>query len=133
MTTTSSLTPTSVAAVGVAVCGSAAATLGLLSDRLAALPGTGVRWDVWRDDDVPEAGAVDVAVCPDPESVRQALLRWPGAAAVMLAGASEDADAAAGLATGATVCVRGGDVALVAAFVRSVARRRGLLPVGLGR
>jgi hypothetical protein len=102
--------------------------LSRLQDTLNELSSEGTRWTVSAGDSLPEQAAVQVALCCYPTSAQSAIRRWPDVPVLAVVPANDDGSAVqAALETGAVVCVRGSDPALVAAFIRSLARRRGLL------
>ena len=84
-------------------------------------------WQVRNGESYTGGARVDLVVC-GVASVASTRLRWPTAAVIAV-----DVDAVgpsasiAALQAGADTCVRGGDVALIAAFVLAIARRTGLL------
>lgn len=117
--------------VTLAVLGSTAPSVQRLRAALAGLPTASTcGWQV-VDGDTPSA---QIALCDTVESISAALERWPGVAVVALVPASEDESAVlAALNAGASVCVRGDDAPVIAAYLQSVARRHGLLLDGSGR
>jgi hypothetical protein len=130
-----SLTPISPAPAGVApatvaLLGPAAPPAEALRHALAALPRSAdVAWRIAPADAVP-AVAVDIVLC-DAGLTATAADRWPAAAVVALVPAWDEATAVVrALEDGANVCVRGGDNRVIAAYVQSVARRRGLATCG---
>lgn len=115
--------------VRVALLGSAVPSVPSLQAALAALrvphPAD---WELFRPDAAASGATVDIALADTAPAVAVALDRWPDAAAVALVPAGDEGTAAiAALDAGATVCVRGADVGLIAAYLHAVARRRGLL------
>jgi hypothetical protein len=118
-------TPTTIV---VALLGGTSVLLGRLQSTLDALSSGDAAWTVTPADALTAPAAVQIALCCYPASPETALSRWPDVAVVALVPENDDGSVVqAALDSGAMVCVRGADPALVAAFVRSVARRRGLL------
>ncbi len=114
--------------VTLAVLGSAAPSVERLRAALAGPPTASTcGWQV-LDGDAP---SVEIALCDTTESIHAALDRWPGVAVVALVPAHEDENAVlTALNAGASVCVRGAEAPVVAAYLQSVARRQGLLGDG---
>jgi hypothetical protein len=102
-----------------------AADLGSALKRIS--PGAG--WLVVAVDDPNRAhAAVDIVLCASGPSVANAVTRWPHAAVVAIVATHDDGSGVvAALEAGADVCLRWEDNLLAAAFIQSVARRRGLL------
>jgi hypothetical protein len=89
---------------------------------------TGVQWRVHAVDTLLPDTSVDIVLCDVAAAVGIAVRQWPAAAIVAVVPARDDGAAViAALDAGALICVRDDDVALTAAYVQSVARRRGLL------
>jgi hypothetical protein len=112
--------------VTVALVGSALAAEALQA-ALRALPGAAPGAWVITSEQRPEAlQPVDIAVC-DREVAAVVSRRWPDADVLAFVSAREEGGAVvAALESGAHVCVRGSDTALVAAYLYAIARRRGL-------
>lgn len=112
--------------ITVAVLAAGPALLDPLQDRLVALSERDVRWRV----EPATAGTAEphLVLAHGAGHVRSARRRWPAAAVIGLVPTVDDGTGAlAAMDAGAIVCVRGIDAGLVAAYIRSVARRRGLL------
>jgi DNA-binding response OmpR family regulator len=83
-------------------------------------------WHFVSTDMIAAAAQVDIALCDSAQAARTARRRWPGATVIALVPAHDDGTATvAALRAGAQVCVRGAEVALIVAYLQSVARRRG--------
>ncbi len=119
-----SLTVLTVALLGVGTPSPQALQTAL--ENLSASPG--VTWAVVTGE---TAGpGVQIVVCGSPARITEARCRWPDAVTVALVPVRDDGPSVmAALDIGAGVCVRGEDPSLVAAYVRSIARRRHLLDV----
>lgn len=114
-----------------------------LRAALEKRPGAaGVTWDVRSSDAVcataaapaSEPVSVAIAVCDGAVGAQTARAAWPAAVVVALVPARDDGTATiAALQAGAHVCVRGNDPTLIAAYLQSIARRRGLLIDGVPR
>lgn len=82
----------------------------------------------YRVIDVNSAGRpvhADIVVCAHARMAAVAAMVWPDADVVVLISLRDgDTDVLEALEAGATVCVRGSDVGLVAAYVHAVGRRR---------
>jgi hypothetical protein len=77
---------------------------------------------------------VDIAVCDGPAGVSAAGRRWPAAATLALMPSGQDETGVLGaLDVGAYVCVRDSPHSLVAAYLHSIARRRGLVTAQASR
>jgi DNA-binding NarL/FixJ family response regulator len=113
------------AAVTLAVLGDTAPSAELLR---AALPTASIcSWQVVQG----ATPSAEIALCDTTESIRTALERWPDVAVVALVPARDDENAVlTALNAGASVCVRGAEAPVVAAYLQSVARRQGLLGDG---
>ncbi|MDT4941189.1 MAG: hypothetical protein QOJ34_1278 [Pseudonocardiales bacterium] len=87
-----------------------------------------VAWIVAADDPNRPDAVVDIVLCDSGSSVADAVARWPHAAVVAMVGMHDDGSGVvAALEAGAEICLRREDNLLAAAFIQSVARRRGLL------
>jgi hypothetical protein len=115
--------------VTTALVGAAVPAADALQAALAALPTSGtVRWRVLPAASFEFRTRVDLAVCGSPETALSARARWPEAAVLLLVPtASADEAVLSALDWGAHVCVRDADSSVVAAYLVSIARRRGLL------
>ncbi len=116
------------AAVTLAVLGDTAPSAELLRAALAGLPTASIcSWQVVQG----ATPSAEIALCDTTESIRTALERWPDVAVVALVPARDDENAVlTALNAGASVCVRGAEAPVVAAYLQSVARRQGLLGDG---
>jgi hypothetical protein len=115
--------------VTVAVLGPTAPPAAGLGAALRAGPLCRVTWRVVAGEAAGDVVAVDIVVCDDLGSAAAAAQRWPAAGVVALVSPRRGVPA-----TDARVlCLTDGDVGLVAAYVQSVARRRGLLGARTGR
>lgn len=118
MSTSTPVRPAAAVTVTVAVLGATAPPSTALRAALDAPPGPGVAWRVLSGDAATGAAAVDIVVCGDSGAAAAAIRRWPAAIIVALVprpAAEPDA----------VLHLPAGDIGLVAAYVRSLARRRG--------
>ena len=122
-------------AVTVALVGASATGAESLAAALVDLPTSDrADWRLRAADGVPTGAVVDIAVCDGTAAVRAAAVRWPDAEILALVSARGDEGSVLGaLDAGAHVCVRGSDPAVVAAYVHSITRRRGLLVPDVAR
>jgi hypothetical protein len=121
--------PAAATTVTVALVGSAVTAAEPLGTALATLPTTDrAQWRVFAPNAAPAGADVDIAVCAGAAAVRAAGRQWPAAEILALVSAlGDEAGVLSVLDAGAHVCVRGSDSTLVAAYLHSIARRRGLL------
>jgi len=103
---------------------------GELQADLAALgPSDAVIWQVGTD-----AGAAQIVLGRLATIAAEEIRRPAGAVLVAVVGEHDDGTGVvSALEAGAVACVRGTDPALTAAYLRSVARRHGLLDVDVSR
>ena len=114
-------------AVTVALVGPVVHSARTIHAALAALPGA--RETGWRVEPAGDASSPQIAVCAGTAAVATAVATWPDVFAVALVPERDPGDGVlAALEAGATTCMRGGDADLIAAYVRAVARRQGLVP-----
>lgn len=112
------------AAVTVMLLGHRVPSERALSDALTALPATATAWSISAGDALPALAELQIAVC-DAELVTAAIKRWPAASTLALIAHCDESEAVLrAIADGATVCARAGETRVVAAFLRSLARRR---------
>lgn len=110
--------------VAVALMGSALPTTDALTRALDA-HGAPVRFDVVNVDTIGHPVHADIVVCASAQVAAVAAMCRPDADVIVLVPARDDDSAVlAALESGATVCVRGADVGLMAAYVHAVVRRR---------
>lgn len=123
----SALTPQTVV---IACMDQPAGWLGELQSNLAALePSEAVTWQVGTDE-----GAAQIVLGRLATSATEEAHRPAGTVLVAVVGEHDDgAGVVSALEAGAVACVRGTDPALTAAYLRSVARRRGLLDADVSR
>jgi hypothetical protein len=120
--------------VTVALAGRALPLVPALHARLTAAAADPIGWRLVRADTIGSSTHVDIALCDDPASAAVAAQRWPGATIVAVVPARDDGTwTVHAFDAGATVCVRGDDVDLIAAYLRSVTRRRGFTTEGGSR
>jgi hypothetical protein len=113
--------------IRVGLLGGSGPTPAELSAALASFAPSAV-WDVRNGDCRPLAHAVDVALCDSVAAVAVAATRWPDAVVIVLnAAGGGGAPVVEALATGADLCVPRDSTSLIAAYLHSAARRRGLL------
>jgi hypothetical protein len=116
--------------VTVALGGDAVPAAAELRTALDSIPtSVPVSWHLLPGSAVTPHIRVDIALAGTPIATAAALDRWPDAAVVALMyGPDHDVTAAVrALDAGADVCVHDASTDLIAAYVASVARRRGLL------
>lgn len=81
-------------------------------------------WRVVAGDSMAADREVRLLVCTDLSAVQDGRRRWPHAAILAIVAEHDDGRGTlAALAAGAAVCVRGTDPALLAAYLRAMARR----------
>jgi hypothetical protein len=107
--------------VTVAVLDATAPPSAALRAALDASPERGVVWRVLSDEAATSTAVVDIVVCGDSRAAA-ATCRWPAAVVVALV-PPPPPDGGPGLPA-AVLYLPSGDVGLVAAYVRSIARRR---------
>lgn len=92
---------------------------------MALHPQNAVDWQLLSAGDPFTNERVDIALTDTAAATEAALACWPDASVVTLTPAFDDGTAAvAALNAGATVCVPGANVDLIAAHIHAVARRR---------
>lgn len=116
--------------VTVLVLGSSGPPIGTLRAALDTVDR--VAWRVLAGAAPAGTTAVDIVLCDGPVRAATAARRWPGAAIVALVpgrhrGTVDGPDPAP------VLYLPGGDIGLIAAYVRSIARRRGLTAEDTGR
>jgi hypothetical protein len=103
----------------------------LLAEVTARQLGRASTWYFVSTDTIAPAVQVDIVLCDSAQAAGTACRRWPAATVIVLGPAHDDGTATvAALRAGAQVCVRGDEVALISAYLQSVARRSGLITDG---
>ncbi len=112
----------------VAVTGITDPSVEVLQSALSAgWPADDVTWQVVDDTATPLGRPVAIVVT-NPAFVTAAKTRWPAAGVIALVPMRDDGtEVVAALAGGASVCMRGTDARLIAAYAQAIARRTGLL------
>jgi hypothetical protein len=117
--------------VTVAVLGATVPSSVTLRAALDAAAGNQVTWRVISGETGIGTAPVHIVLCDDPVAAAAAAQRWPAAVVVALVPARQQGTApgTAPDPAGAPGVLRlpSGDLGLVAAYVRSIARRRGLI------
>jgi hypothetical protein len=113
--------------VTVAVLGATVPSSVTLRAALDALAGNRVAWHVIAGEAATGTAPVHIVLCDDPVAAAAAARRWPAAIVVALVPARRRGTVLDPGEAPGVLRLPSGDLGLVAAYVRSIARRRGLI------
>jgi hypothetical protein len=113
--------------VTVAVLGATVPSGVTLRAALDALAGDRVSWQVVAGEAAIGTAPVHIVLCDDPVAAAAAARRWPAAAVLALVPAGRRGTVLDPAGAPGVLRLPSGDLGLVAAYVQSIARRRGLI------